>query len=63
MEALTFLVSNIHTGLDFKSLREAFRCMDKHNTGILTLEEIKQAFIDSNVPLSNIEEIFKCIDI
>lgn len=37
MEALTFLVNNITREIDFKSLREAFRLLDKNNTGLLKL--------------------------
>lgn len=37
VEALTFLVNNINKEIDFKSLREAFRAIDKKNTGLLTL--------------------------
>jgi len=29
MEALTFLVNNINKDIDFKSLRDAFRALDK----------------------------------
>jgi Ca2+-binding EF-hand superfamily protein len=30
--------------IDFKTLREAFRALDKANTGLLNLNEMKQAF-------------------
>lgn len=41
VEALTFLVNNITKDIDFKSLREAFFALDKNNTGLLSLNEIK----------------------
>lgn len=50
LETLTFLVSNLNKDIDFKNLREAFRSLDKNNTGMLTMEEIKGAFIESSIP-------------
>jgi calcium-dependent protein kinase len=41
VEALTFLVNNVTKDIDFKSLREAFRALDKENTGLLNLTEIR----------------------
>ena len=48
--------------IDFKSLRDAFRALDKSNTGLLNLNEMKQAFIDSNIQPADLENIFKAID-
>lgn len=63
MEALTFLVNNLTKDvIDFKSLREAFRALDKHNSGLLNLNEMKQAFQDSNISPADLENIFKSID-
>ena len=62
MEALTFLVNNLHSDIDYKSLIDAFRSLDKQNTGHLLLEEIKEAFKDSNIPNAEIEEVFKSLD-
>ena len=58
---MTFLVNNLTKDvIDFKSLREAFRALDKSNTGLLNVEEIKQAFKDSQP--SDLEDIFKAVD-
>ena len=48
--------------IDFKSLREAFRALDKSNTGLLKLNEMKQAFMESNIQPGDLEDIFKTID-
>jgi len=45
--------------IDFKNLREAFRSLDKKNTGILTITEIKEAFKESGLNQENLEELFK----
>mmetsp|Transcript_14429 Transcript_14429/g.14044 ORF Transcript_14429/g.14044 Transcript_14429/m.14044 type:complete len:289 (-) Transcript_14429:47-913(-) len=63
MEALTFLVNNLHSDIDYKSLIDAFRQLDKQNTGHLSLEEIKEAFKGSNIPNTEIEEAFKSLDL
>ncbi len=62
MEALTFLVNNITKEIDFKSLREAFRVLDKNNTGLLKLQEIKEAFKESNIPQDDLDEMFRNLD-
>ncbi len=62
MEALTFLVNNLNKDIDFKNLREAFRALDKNNTGILTATEIREALRESHMPMSDLEEIFKGLD-
>lgn len=63
VEALTFLVNNLRKDvIDFSSLREAFRVLDKSNTGLLNLNEMKQAFKDSNIHPEDLEDIFKAID-
>lgn len=62
VEALQFLVNNITKDIDFKSLRDAFRALDKNNTGLLHLNEIKQAFKDSSIPQEDLDDIFKAID-
>jgi len=51
-------VNNVTKEIDFKSLREAFRALDKKNTGLLTLNEIKGAFIDANIPQEDLDQIF-----
>ena len=61
-EALTFIVNNITKEIDFKSLREAFRALDKQNTGLLSLNEIKEGFKDSNISQVDLDELFKRID-
>ena len=48
--------------IDFKTLREAFRALDKDKTGLLNLNEMKQAFEDSNISPVDLENIFKSID-
>ena len=48
--------------IDFKTLREAFRALDKAKTGLLNLNEMKQAFEDSNISQVDLENIFKSID-
>lgn len=50
MEALTFLVNNLNKDIDFKILREAFRALDKNNTGILTATEIREALKEVHLP-------------
>ena len=62
VEALTFLVNNINKEIDFKSLRDAFRAIDKKNTGLLTLQEIKEAFKESRIPEEDLDDIFKRLD-
>ena len=57
-----FLVNNITREIDFKSLREAFRALDKKNTGLLSLTEIKNAFREVRVPEEDLEEIFQRLD-
>lgn len=47
METLTFLVNNLNNDIDFKSLREAFFTFDKNNVGMLTVNELKEALIES----------------
>ena len=47
LEALTFLVNNLNKDIDFKVLRDAFRALDKNNTGILTIKEMKSVIKDS----------------
>jgi calcium-dependent protein kinase len=43
-------------------LREAFRSLDKNNTGILTVNEIKEAFKGTSMPLEDVNSIFEMID-
>lgn len=63
IETLTFLVNNITKEIDFKQLREAFRAIDKNNTGLLTMKEIKEAFKEQGgSTLDNLDEIFKNLD-
>ena len=63
METLTFLVNNLNKDIDFKFLRDAFRALDKQNTGMLSIVEIKGAFKEANIPNYDIEEVFKNLDI
>jgi Ca2+-binding EF-hand superfamily protein len=57
------LVNNLTKDvIDFKTLREAFRTLDKAKTGLLNLNEMKQAFEDSNISPVDLENIFKSID-
>jgi calcium-dependent protein kinase len=45
-------------------LREAFRAVDKNNTGLLTMKEIKDVFKESGgITNENLEEIFKNLDL
>jgi len=62
METLTFLVNNLNKDIDFKILRDSFRALDKSNTGILSINEIKEAFKESNIPNCDVEEVFKNLD-
>ena len=59
---MTFLVNNVTKEIDFKGLRNAFRLLDKKNTGYLTLNEIKEAFKGSNFSDDDLDNIFKSID-
>ena len=63
METLTFLVNNLHKEIDFKNLRDSFRALDKQNTGLLSINEIKEAFKEANIPNYDIEEVFKRLDV
>eukprot|EP00347_Sterkiella_histriomuscorum_P016684 403352253 len=63
VEALTFLVNNVTKEIDFKTLRDAFRVLDKKNTGLLTVNEIKEAFKGSNFSQEDLNDIFKNIDL
>ena len=38
LETMKFLVNNVTSDIDFKSLREAFRLIDTSNSGIITIE-------------------------
>lgn len=74
MEALTFLVNNLgssdaasskdapNNDIDFKTLREAFRALDTENLGMLSMQEVKQAFKDANINLDDVERIFRSLD-
>lgn len=63
VEALTFLVNNLTKEvIDFKGLREAFRALDKSNSGLLNVTEMKQAFKDSNISAADLDNIFKSFD-
>ena len=76
MEALTFLVNNLGSGtpteaeaetpnlkdIDFKTLREAFRALDTENLGMLSMQEIKQAFKDSSMNADDVDRIFRTLD-
>lgn len=42
IEVLTFLVNNVGKSIDDKSLRDAFRALDIHNTGMLSIAETVQ---------------------
>ena len=48
--------------IDFKQLRDAFRSLDKNNTGILTVNEIKEAFKGSSMAAEDVSSIFNQID-
>ena len=62
MEALTFLVNNMGKDIDHKSLRDAFRVLDKHNTGMLNVNEIKEVFKETVGTSEDLDEIFRSID-
>ena len=78
MEALTFLVNNLGSAvidgtdaengasgakeIDFKILREAFRALDTENLGMLSMQEVKQAFKDANINAEDVERIFRSLD-
>ena len=55
-------MSNLNKDIDFKNLRDAFRAVDKKNTGMLTINVVKEAFKDSNIPNSDVDKIFNMID-
>lgn len=63
IEALTFLVNNVTKEIDFKILRDAFRALDKKNTGLLSVNEIKEAFKGSNFTQEDLDNIFRNIDL
>jgi len=48
--------------IDFKNLRDTFRSIDKKNTGILTITEIREAFSGLGLLHENLDEIFKYLD-
>jgi calcium-dependent protein kinase len=62
VETLAFLANNITKDIDFNTLRAVFRALDKNNTGMLHLNDVKQAFLALNLPLDNLEEVFQAID-
>lgn len=62
MEALTFLVNNLGKDIDFKNLREAFRALDTHNTGMLNIKEIEDVFRETVGITEDLDEIFKSLD-
>ena len=43
-------------------LRDSFRALDTENLGMLSIQEVKQAFKDSNMPAEDVEKIFKSLD-
>lgn len=55
-------MSNLNKDIDFKNLRDAFRALDKNNTGILTINEIKEAFKESSIDSTDVSKIFNMID-
>ena len=60
---MTFLVSNLHKDIDFKAINESFRALDKHNTGILTLSEIREVLKDSALATKDIDDLFIGLDL
>lgn len=52
--------------IDFKTIRDAFRAIDRSNSGIISLEQIKKGFVHDNfitfVDHQLIEDIFKQLD-
>lgn len=61
MEVLTFLVNNLNKEIDYKNLRDAFRVLDKDNTGMLSVSELKDTIKDQ-MATERLDEIFKSID-
>jgi len=65
-ETLKFLVNNITSEIDFKTIRDAFRAIDTSNSGIITWDQIKKGYShDSHVTHLNteyIDQIFKRLD-
>ena len=63
MEALKFLVNNVTSDIDFKSLREAFHLIDTSNSGKITIEQVKKGFrFDNHVTFVDtklIDQIFE----
>lgn len=55
-------MSNLNKDIDFKNLRDAFRALDKNNSGILTINEIKEAFKESSIAQVDVAKIFNMID-
>ena len=63
IEALSFLVNQVDTStFDFAKLRNAFRTLDEDNSGTLTINEIRTAFNELNMPEEEINQIFQRID-
>jgi calcium-dependent protein kinase len=52
----------LNKDIDFKQLRDVFRSLDQQNTGILTVNEIKEAFKGSSMAQEDVDEIFNMID-
>ena len=63
METLKFLVNNVITDIDFKSLREAFRAIDTSNSGKITIEQVKKGFRhDNNITYINENQIHELFE-
>jgi calcium-dependent protein kinase len=52
----------LNKDIDFKQLRDVFRSLDQQNTGILTVNEIKEAFKGSSMAQEDVDGIFNMID-
>lgn len=55
-------MNNVTKEIDFKQIRDAFRALDKNNTGLLTVNEIREAFKEANIAQDDLDKIFSNID-
>ena len=68
LETLKFLVNNIteNVQIDFKTMRDAFRAIDTSNSGIITIEQVKNGFRFDNhithIDTALIDKLFERLD-
>jgi len=68
LETLKFLVNNIteNVQIDFKTMRDAFRAIDTSNSGIITIDQVKNGFRFDNhithIDTDLIDKLFERLD-